>query len=378
MIHSPFRQSTKTFTLALLITSALMHAMRADREADLVILDTVSAENLGIKTEVVERRDFRETLFALGRIQAKPGGHAFVSSRVAGRLVDVPAHEGDFIKAGDPVAVVESRQPGNPPPRLTLHAPISGLVVKSLQHLGEPVVPEIPILEIVDLSEAYAVAKIPEDKVSWIKSNTPSDIKVAAYPDRIMKGTWERFGTMADVSNATLDAYFHIRDPGENIRPNMRTEFTLHINTKKDVMAVPKEALQGDSFQPFVFVKDFELPNAFLKAPVVTGTQNDSHVEILKGLFPGDEVVTGGAYPLAFAGNGGISLKEALDAAHGHEHNEDGSEMTAAQKATKASGTGKNLSGLGDGPLTWFLIVLCVIQWLLLALLAVKKKAVEE
>ena len=126
-----------------------MHAMRADREADLVILDTVSV--------------------ALGRIQAKPGGHAFVSSRVAGRLVDVPAHEGDFIKAGDPVAVVESRQPGNPPPRLTLHAPISGLVVKSLQHLGEPVVPEIPILEIVDLSEAYAVAKIPEDKVSTLR-----------------------------------------------------------------------------------------------------------------------------------------------------------------------------------------------------------------
>jgi hypothetical protein len=52
--------------------------------------------------------------------------------------------------------------------------------------------------------------------------------------------------------------------------------------------------------------------------------------------------------------------------------------MTAAQKATKASGTGKNLPGLGDGPLTWFLIVLCVIQWLLLALLAVKKRDIEE
>ena len=31
----------------------------------------------------------------------------------------------------------------------------------------------------------------------------------------------------------------------------------------------------------------------------------------------------------------GMSLKEALDAAHGHEHNEDGSEMTAAQKAAR-------------------------------------------
>ena len=38
---------------------------------------------------------------------------------------------------------------------------------------------------------------------------------------------------------------------------------------------------------------------------------------------------------LAFAGSGNISLKEALDAAHGHEHNEDGSEMTAEDKARK-------------------------------------------
>lgn len=56
-------------------------------------------------------------------------------------------------------------------------------------------------------------------------------------------------------------------------------------------------------------------------------------MEILGGLFPGDEVVTKGAYALGFAGGSGPSLKEALDAAHGHEHNADGSEMTAAQKA---------------------------------------------
>ena len=40
------------------------------------------------------------------------------------------------------------------------------------------------------------------------------------------------------------------------------------------------------------------------------------------------EVVTGGAYSLAFAGGGTLSRKEALDAAHGHEHNADGSEIS--------------------------------------------------
>ena len=48
----------------------------------------------------------------------------------------------------------------------------------------------------------------------------------------------------------------------------------------------------------------------------------------------GDEVITTGSYGLNHVGGAsGMSLKEVLDAAHGHEHNEDGSEMTAEQKA---------------------------------------------
>jgi hypothetical protein len=67
---------------------------------------------------------------------------------------------------------------------------------------------------------------------------------------------------------------------------------------------------------------------------------NDSFVEILGGLFPGDEVVTRGGYSLGFAGGGSVSLKAALDAAHGHEHNADGSEMTAGQKKEHAPEAG--------------------------------------
>jgi hypothetical protein len=108
-------------------------------------------------------------------------------------------------------------------------------------------------------------------------------------------------------------------------------------------MSIPRSALQGDPASRFVYVKDFELPNAFLKTPVVVGRINERAVEIVRGLFPADEVVTQGAYSLAFAGAGTLSLKAALDAAHGHEHNPDGSEMTPEQKqrAGKESGVAR-------------------------------------
>jgi hypothetical protein len=123
-------------------------------------------------------------------------------------------------------------------------------------------------------------------------------------------------------------------------------------------MSVPRNALQGDAANRILYVKDFDLENAFVKTKVQVGRITDSRVEVISGLLPGDEVVTRGAYSLAFAGGGSVSLKEALDAAHGHEHNEDGSELTAEQKAAKAAekGGGHGHEGEGGGSMIWKLI----------------------
>jgi hypothetical protein len=99
------------------------------------------------------------------------------------------------------------------------------------------------------------------------------------------------------------------------------------------------------------------------------GEQNDGYIEIVSGLFPGDEVVTQGSYSLGFAGGGSISLKEALDAAHGHEHNEDGSEMTPEQKAAEEGG-GDGQGGGGDSGMIRMLQIYAVAITLLFIIVA--------
>src|SRR4030095_5807998 len=100
--------------------------------------------------------------------------------------------------------------------------------------------------------------------------------------------------------------------------------FSIVVSKRGDVMSIPREAVQGDAGGRFVYIKDYELKNAFVNTPIALGAQNDRLVEVTKGLLAGDEVVTRGAYSLAFAGKGSVSLKEALDAADGHPHHEDG------------------------------------------------------
>lgn len=312
----------------------------ADRTANTVVLDETGIKNLRLQTVEVTEADFEETIFALGRIEPIPGNVASVSSRISGRVVELNAAPGEPIKAGTEAVRVESRQPGDPPPVIPLKAPISGLVTRLDTRLGDPVEPDKALLEITDLSEVYAVARVPEHEAGRMKPGTRAHITVSALPKMQLEGELLRFGTAADKQSGTIDAIFRLPNPERQLRADMRAEFSIVLSKRPNVMSVPRSALQGEATDRFVYIKDFDLPNAFVKTKVQVGLMNDRFVEILSGLLPADEVVTQGAYSLSFAGASGVSLKEALDAAHGHEHAADGSEMTPEKKAEMEASKG--------------------------------------
>ena len=319
--------------MKILLFSLLLSTIHAATNSDTIVLDETGVKNLRIETVEAEETDFEETVFALGRIAEIPQNHAVVSSRISGRVVGLTAQEGDTVKADQVVVRVESRQPGNPPPTIELASPISGLLVESHIRLGEPVEPDKELLDISDLSEVLAIARVPESHASKLAPGSKAHIRVSALGEQVLEGEMLRFGTSADRESGTIDAVFKLANPDLRLRPDMRAEFSIVLSKRSNVMSVPRPAVQGEPSKRFVYVKHFDLPNAFIKTPVQIGEMNDRFAEIASGLFPADEVVTRGAYSLSFAGGGNVSLKEALDAAHGHEHAEDGGELTPEKRA---------------------------------------------
>lgn len=303
-------------------------------DPNLIVLDATGVQNLRLQTVPAMPADFEETIFALGRIELYPGRRAVVSSRIAGRALEVLIKTDHAVKKGDPAVIVESRQVGDPPPRITLTAPISGLVSSTSIVPGEPVSPDKILAEIIDLEEVYALARVPEHLAGQLKKGQSARITVSAVTGEVFTAELEHMGATADAANGVIEAAFHVDNPELKLRPGMRAEFSIVTSRRTGVTSVPRSALQGDPAGRFVYVKDFDLPTAFVKTPVVVGQSNDRFVEIISGLLPADEVVTQGAYSLAFAGGGSTSLKEALDAAHGHAHNADGSEVSGNDKAT--------------------------------------------
>ncbi len=369
-------------SLCLLLAAAVGTAQAADsakatRLANTVFLDEIGVKNLRLQTVEVEEQTFEETLFALGRIEVLPGKRAVLSSRIAGRAVVVNARPDHAVKAGGPLIVIESRQPGEPPPQITLTAPMDGLVVELAVAPGDPVSPDKPLLAIVDLSTVYALARVPEHLADKLLRGQPVRVTSPGWPGEKWETQIEHLGALADPASGTLEVACHVNNEGTWLRPGMRAEFNLITRKRADVMAVPREAVQGDGADRFLYVADDSIPHAFVKVPVVVGAVNDRSIEITQGLLPGDKVVTTGAYSLAFAGKGSVSLKEALDAAHGHEHNEDGSELSKDQKAaghTERDGHDHGGSGVGKlSSLTQFSLIGNAVLLMLLVVAASRR-----
>jgi cobalt-zinc-cadmium efflux system membrane fusion protein len=345
--------------LAALGRLGAVDAEKAARLANTVFLDATGVKNLRLEMAEAEERTFDETLHVLGRVEVFPGKRQVVSSRVAGRAVQVLAVVDHEVKAGDPLVVVESRQAGDPPPRVTLVAPIAGYVVELSVAPGDPVSPEKPLLAIVDLSRVHALARVPEHHANRLRRGLKVRVTSPGWPGEVWESEIAHLGAMADPDSGTLEAACYVDNEGTWLRPGMRVEFDIVTRTRPGLMSVPRSAVQGEGANRFVFVADDAVTNAFVKVPVVVGAVNDQYAEIPEGLFPGDRVVTAGAYSLAYAGKGNVSLKDALDAAHGHEHNEDGSEKVAgasgeAGHAHDVAGHGASAGAGGRSALLWF------------------------
>jgi multidrug efflux pump subunit AcrA (membrane-fusion protein) len=367
----------KLQTIILSVLLAAVHAEEPSASTTIIRLDDAAIKTLGIETEEAAESEFEETAFALGEIVEIPNRHSVLSSRIPGRITGITVQEGDTVTAGQPLVTVESRQPGDPPPSVQLKAPMGGLVVQSHVRLGEPVEPDKELLDISDLGEVWAIARVPQHHAGQLKAGSRAHLIVPALGSETIEGEMLRFGTTADPTGGTIDAVFRVDNPGLRMRPGMRVEFNVVLSSRSGVLSVPRTALQGGPANRHVFVTDFNSPNFFHRTPVRAGQISGDRVEILNGIFPGDEVVTTGSYPLGFAGGGAVSAREALEAAHGHKHNEDGSEPSAAQEAAQKADEHAD-EGHSSGAPPWreriFMATTAVLALLLVVMSFIKRR----
>ena len=264
-----------SFVLLLLLSLRTVAEMDPERAKNLVILDEVSVQNLGIETVTADDQTFEQIVFALGRVEPLPAARAVVSSPNGGRILEVKVAPGDSVEAGAEVGKIEEQTRDGKVSVVSLTAPIAGMVTAVHVRQGESVWRIKTLIEITNLREVDVIARIPEHEASLLKPGTRARIRVPAACDINFKSELLRFGTEADRKHGTVEAVFRLPNRELLMRPGMRSELRIAAAERPKVTSVPREAVQGSGTQRFVFIKDYEIPHAFVRVPVVTGQRND-------------------------------------------------------------------------------------------------------
>ena len=323
---------------------------------------TITAEaktNLALKLEEAQLRTIEKTLLVIGQIEAIPSRSAAVTSRIPGRVVDIKAMEGQLVKKGEPLIEIESRQVGNPPPRVQYSAPIDGIVTDRDVVLSDSIEPDKHLLEIVDMSELYAEGQIFEGQIALVKAGQKVRVTVESFPGEIFTGTIDLIGGALEPETRTLKIWARVVNPEGRLRPNMRATLNIVTGEADSVVAIPHSAVLGESGNFFAFVQTDEQGLTYERRPVITGIKDDQYIEIIEGILPTEKVVTLGNYQLQYV-TSTAKPEVAAESAHlVHDHG-----VTDSARATSFS-----------TPLKWMGAVIIVLLALNFAFLVRSRRS---
>lgn len=179
-------------------------------------------------------------------------------------------------------------------PRIPVLSPRSGTVIERSVTEGQFVQPEHdPLAVISDLSTLWAVADIFEHDMRFVHLGQRAQLTTAAYPDSVFSAQVSYISEVIDSDTRTVKVRFTVSNPKRNLKPEMFASVRLFLNESEKCVLVPATAVFTISEKSYVFKKTG--PSEFTRVEVGADGADPGHMQILRGLAPGDEIVTAGA-----------------------------------------------------------------------------------
>ncbi len=226
-----------------------------------------------------------------GEVQLLPNRQADVSLRISGQIKALYANPGDTVRTGQRLALVQSRLVGDPPPSVTITAPMSGVIDARNAVLGQAVEPNTVLFHISDRSQVIVVARVYEDDLGDVKVGQEARVRALSYPQQVFRGKVTLIDPNLDPLSRTVKVWIQLANPRGLLKPNMFARAGVILQRNEAVLAVPTSAIIEANGEKFVFVREGDKYN---RVEVTLGADDDKYSEITDGLVPGDEVVTQG------------------------------------------------------------------------------------
>jgi multidrug efflux pump subunit AcrA (membrane-fusion protein) len=243
---------------------------------------------LDLKAGSVEQVEHAET--ELRNAQAAVGSATIEVDRTRRHLVE-------FLE-------IPADHPEHPPGALNeedhdlipIKSPATGTLLARNITPGMVVQPSGDLFVVTDLATLWTIASVSEEHLTSLRPGMPARTYVQAYPNRPFSGKIGNLGEELDPTTRTVRVRIDTPNLDGRLKPEMYATAEIDLGGSDSALFVPQEAFQEISGETVVFVR--RAPDRFEATSVRLGRTVGNSQEVIRGLKPGDVVVTRGSFAL--------------------------------------------------------------------------------
>ena len=309
--------------------------MGGPRDAGTVAISPQVVQNLGVRTAAATKGSLEQKFEAVGSVAYNERGVVQMQARAAGFVEKLHARAPlDPVKKGQPLIeilfpewagaqeeylLLKKSEPalaqaarerlallgmtegeiaalereGKPRARMTLVAPISGVIAELGVREGMTVAPGAALFRLVDLGTVWVNAEVPEAQAARLRPGAPVEARVAAYPGSVFKGRVGAILPEITAATRTVRARIELANPEGRLKPGMYATLEFSGTPLQSVL-VPSEAVIRTGSRDVVIVALGE--GRFRATEVELGAEAGGQSAIRRGINAGDKVVLSGQF----------------------------------------------------------------------------------
>jgi cobalt-zinc-cadmium efflux system membrane fusion protein len=175
-------------------------------------------------------------------------------------------------------------------------APAEGVVTSRAVNPGQVIPAGQEMFVVADLSTVWAVGEVYERDMAHVREGGEAEVMASALPSATLRGRISYIDPRVDPVARTAKVRVAIANPRKELRFGMYVTMRLSVAGAGPVALVPRSAVQPLGEASVVYLPVAAGEGRFVERPVTLGGVVGDAVQVLKGLKPGDRVVTDGSF----------------------------------------------------------------------------------
>lgn len=333
-------------------------------------IDPVTVQNIGVKTEMVQRRKLNKVIRTVGKIDVDETKVYSINTKIMGWVEKLFVdYTGMAVRKGDPLmelyspelvstqeeylqairyqkqmqqssleearkgagGLVESakrrllywditeteiqelERRGAPKKTMTFYSPVNGIVMDKMIFKGKNIMAGMELYKIVDLSTVWIIADIYQYELPWVKVGQQAEVELSYLPGKMFKGIVTYIYPMLSMETRTAKVRIEVRNtPTLDFKPEMYATVKIASPLVVEAVAVSDQAIIHSGERNIAVIA---LGGGYFDPrEVKLGVTAEGYVQVLEGIKEGEKIVVSSQFLIDSESN----LKAAIGLMTGH------------------------------------------------------------